>query len=124
MKKTLIVSAAMLALVLAVSDRPIAATGDISVTSAAVGIFPAGAQFNAVSLSGSTIGFGVEVRADGSAVGEFETVLLGTSLLGAAQNITVDGQVARGTTNSDGSVTFGGTGTVDLGTGQVLTNVP
>jgi hypothetical protein len=124
MKKTLIVGAALLALALTVGDRPIAAIGDASVTSAAVGVFPSGTQFNGVNLSGSTMGFGVEVRTDGSAVGDFETVLAGTTLTGAAQNITVEGQVATGRMNPDGSVTFGGISTVDLGTGQVLTNIP
>ena len=44
-------------------------------------------------------------------------VLAGTSLLGQPQEITLEGHVERGITNPDGSVTFSGTGTLDMGDG-------
>ena len=44
-------------------------------------------------------------------------MLLGTSLLGAAQNITVEGEVSGGSVGADGSATFSGTATVDMGDG-------
>ena len=52
-------------------------------------------------------------------------MLLGTSLLGAAQNITVEGEVSSGSVAADGSATFSGTATVDMGGGTLpLTGVP
>jgi len=108
----------------AVAGRPGAAAGDVSATGAATGVFPAGAQLSGVTLSGSTMGMGVEIHADGTALGQFETELVGTDILGAARTISVEGDVAAGSLNSDGSVTFSGTSTVDLGNGQVQTGVP
>jgi hypothetical protein len=124
--RSLLVSAAVAAILLTgvALGQPGAAVGDTSATGAGSGVFPPGALWTGVSLSGSTLGFGVEIHADGTALGEFETVLVGTSALGAAQEISVEGDVTAGSQNSDGSVTFSGTGTVDLGNGQVQTGVP
>jgi hypothetical protein len=43
--------------------------------------------------------------------------LLGTSPLGQPQNIEIGGDAASGTINTDGSRTFSGTATVDMGDG-------
>ena len=102
-------------------SRALAGT-ETQVTAAASGTFPPGATFNGVPLQGSTFGFGVVVRADGSAVGIFEIVLAGTSLLGQAQDITLVGNVSSGLSNLDGSVTFSGTGRLDLGDGSLPTD--
>ena len=92
------------------------------VTAAASGTFPPGATFNGVPLEGSTFGFGVVVRVDGSALGNFEIVLAGTTLLGQTQNIILVGNVSSGLSNLDGSVTFSGAGTLDLGDGSLPTD--
>src|SRR5256885_10862626 len=73
-----------------------AAAQDAGVTGAAEAAFPNGAAFNGVSLKGLTLGQGLFIVQDGSATGQFQAVLLGTSLLGAAQNITVEGEVSGG----------------------------
>src|SRR5207247_6328760 len=62
---------------------------------------------------------------DTTATGEFQTTLLGTSALGQPQNIEIGGGAASGAINLDGSRTFSGTATVDLGDGSPpLTAVP
>src|SRR5437016_4256747 len=62
---------------------------------------------------------------DGSATGQFQAVLLGSSLLGTPQNITVEGEVSGGSVAADGSATLSGTATVDMGDGTpALPGVP
>jgi hypothetical protein len=100
------------------------AAAETDVSAAAEGIFPSGAAFGGVSLQGSTFGIGVVIRSNGSAVGEFQTVLLGTSLLGSPQSISLEGAVSSGLLNADGSATFSGTATLDMGDGSLPTTVP
>jgi len=88
-------------------------------------IFPGGPTFNGVPLSGLTLGQGVSIAQDGSATGQFQAVLLGTSLLGVPQGVTVEGEVRSGSVAGDGSATLGGTATVDMGDGTLpLPGVP
>ena len=102
-----------------------AAAQDTGVTGAAEAAFPNGATFNGISLKGVTLGQGMFIAPGGSATGQFQAVLLGTSLLGAAQNITVEGEVGGGSVGADGSATFSGTATVDMGDGTLpLPGVP
>jgi hypothetical protein len=93
-------------------------SADTGVTGAGAAAFPGEATFNGISLSGLEVGTGVSIAPDGTASGQFFAVLLGQSLLGQAQEIKVDGKVARGSIATDGSATFGGTATVDLGDGS------
>ena len=102
-----------------------AAAQDAGVTGAAEAAFPNGAAFNGVSLKGLTLGQGMYIAQDGSATGHFHAVLLGTSLLGTPQNVTVEGEVGGGSVGADGSATFSGTATVDMGDGTLpLSGVP
>jgi hypothetical protein len=95
------------------------------VTAAGNGVFPPGATLNGIPLQGSTFGFGVVVYPDGTADGDFTTVLAGTTLLGQPQTITLEAKVNAGSSNGDGSVTFSGSGTLDMGDGTLPTpNVP
>jgi hypothetical protein len=65
------------------------------------------------------------IAQDGSATGQFQAVLLGSSLLGTPQNITVEGEVSSGSVPAEGSATFSGTATVDMGDGTLpLAGVP
>jgi len=117
-------SAAMLGLAGLLAPAP-AAAQDTGVTGAAEATFPNGATFNGISLKGLTLGQGLFIGQDGSATGQFQAVLLGTSLLGAAQNITVEGEVSGGSVGTDGSASFSGTATVDMGDGTLpLPGVP
>jgi len=118
-------SAAILGLASLMAPAPVSAQDAAGVTGAAEAAFPNGATFNGVPLKGLTLGQGMFIAPDGSAVGQFQAVLLGTSLLGAAQNITVEGEVRSGSVGADGSATFSGTATVDMGDGTLpLPGVP
>ena len=95
------------------------------VTAAGNGVFPPGATLNGIPLQGSTFGFGVVINPDGTADGDFTTVLAGTTLLDQPQTITLEAKVNAGAANGDGSVTFSGSGTLDMGDGTLPTpNVP
>ena len=117
-------SMAMLGLASLIAPAPVAAQ-DTGVTGAAEAAFPDGAAFNGVPLKGLTLGQGMFIAQDGSAAGQFQAVLLGTSLLGTPQNVTVEGEVRGGSVGADGSATFSGTATVDMGDGTLpLAGVP
>jgi hypothetical protein len=101
------------------------AAQDTGVTGAAEAAFPNGATFNGIPLQGLTLGQGMFIAQDGSARGQFQAVLLGTSPLGTPQNVTVEGEVGSGSVGVDGSATFSGTATVDMGDGTLpLAGVP
>ena len=116
--------AATLGLASLMAPAPVAAQ-DAGVTGAAEATFPDGATFNGIPLKGLTLGQGMFIGPDGSATGQFQAVLLGTSPLGTAQNITVEGEVSSGSAAADGSATFSGTASVDMGDGTpALPGVP
>jgi hypothetical protein len=110
---------AMLGLASNVVPAPAAAQDIAGATGAAEAAFPSGATFNGVPLSSLTLGQGVIIALDGSATGQFQAVLQGTTPLGAAQNITVEGEVSNGSVGADGTATFSGTATVDMGDGTL-----
>src|SRR5256884_9253296 len=102
-----------------------AAAQDAGVTGAAEAAFPNGAAFNGVPLKGLTLGQGLFIAQDGSRTGQFQAVLVGTSPLGTPQNVPVEGEVGGGSVAADGSATFSGTATVDMGDGTLpLSGVP
>src|SRR5438876_1938199 len=116
--------AAIVGLASVMAPAPVAAQ-DTGVTGAAEAAFPNGAAFNGIPLKGLTLGQGMFIAPDGSATGQFQAVLLGSSLLGTPQNITVEGEVGSGSVGADGSATFSGTATVDMGDGTpALPGVP
>jgi hypothetical protein len=119
MKKIKIAIILAAALLLSAAPVSVLAAGDTTVIGAGAGVYPSGTQLSGVTLSGLQFGQGVLIFADGSAEGDFEAVLLGTTILGAPQNITVEGKVSAGATNADGSVTFSGTATADMGDGTL-----
>ena len=117
--------AAILWLASLMAPAPVAAQDAAGVTGAAEAAFPNGAAFNGVPLKGLTLGQGLFIAQDGSATGQFQAVLLGTSPLGTPQNVTVEGEVGGGSVAADGSATFSGTATVDMGDGTLaLPGVP
>ena len=99
------------------------AAQDTGVSGAGEGVFPEGAELNGIELSGSTFGTGVLISPSGTAVGHFQTTLLGANAAGLEQNIEVTGEVQTGS-SSDGTVTFGGTAQLDMGDGTALPSVP
>src|SRR5947208_9134001 len=117
--------AAVLGLASLIAPAPAAAQDATGVTGAAEASLPDGATFNGIPLRGLTLGQGMYIAQDGWATGQFQAVLLGTSPLGTPQNVTVEGEVGGGSVGVDGSATFSGTATVDMGDGTLpLPGVP
>ena len=95
-----------------------------SVTAAGGGVFPAGAGFNGVALSGMRLGLGINAAPDGTSIGDFETTLLGTSG-GVSRALTVEGLAGRVSSTVPGTATITGTCRIDPGDGTpALTGVP
>jgi len=116
---------AILGLTSLVAQTPVAAQSNVSVTGAAEGSFPNGATFSGVTLRGLELGQGLFIAPNGSAIGQFHAVLRGTSLLGLAQDVIVEGEVTVGSAAGNGSVTFSGTATLTIGDGTPpVPNVP
>src|SRR5579862_3341592 len=97
--------------------EPVFGQGIPGVTGAGSGTFPAGTKFNGVTLNSLQFGMGNFITDDSLTSGEIQATLVGTSLLGRPQTIELDGQTTSGTANLDGSRTFSGTATIDLGDG-------
>jgi hypothetical protein len=124
MRRLMILSVVMLTLVI-LSPASIQAQIETSVTAAAGGIYPPGTSFNGVPINGLKTGFGVLLAGDGSALGQFHTLLLGISALGLQQNISVDGKASSGSRTAANIATFSGTCTINMGDGTPPTpNVP
>ena len=87
-------------------NKAAAVVGDSIVTGAGAGVFPAGASFNTIELSGGTFGIGAQILSTGAASGSLEVQYTGNSLIGLSQWITINGWVTSGTSNPDGSVTL------------------
>ena len=125
MKAISIVLISLLLVLGGAGSVPAAALGETSVVASGGGLFPADTTFNQIPLSGSTFGIGAIVAGDGTAIGDVEIVLSGTSLVGQPQSIAVEGKVASGSLNADGSVTVAGAANVDMGDGTpALSSVP
>jgi hypothetical protein len=105
---------------------PVSAQDDAaSVTGAGEAIFSSAATFDGLTLNGLELGQGLFIALDGSAVGQFHAVLHGISLLGQQQDIVVEGKVTSGSAAGDGSVTFSGAATLNMGDGTLpIPNVP
>jgi hypothetical protein len=89
------------------------------------GTFASGTIFSGVSLTAVKFGIGVFIPGDSTATGQFQATLSGTSGLGQPQDIELEGNAISGSNNADGSRTFSGTLTMDMGNGTPpLTSVP
>jgi len=101
------------------------AQSDTSATAAAEGIYPAGTTFNGVPLTGLNIGSGALVVADGAAEGHLGIELLGPTLLGIQQIISVEATASGGARAAANIATISGTCSIDMGNGTpLLTGVP
>ena len=76
---------------------------------AAAGVFPKGSTFQKLGLQRSTLGFGAVLGEDGSALGQFQVELAGTTAPGEVRSISLEGDVTRGSVGKKGSVTLYGT---------------
>ena len=94
-----------------------AATEGGTVTGTSQGVFPTGTTLGPVTLDSLQLGTGVIIDPDSSAVGSFHAVLVGRSLLGELQEITVEGKVSQGAVDENGTASFSGVATLDFGDG-------
>jgi hypothetical protein len=122
--KRLMMLLGALAFVTALTPLPLAAQSNAGVTGVGAASLPSGAMLYDVSLSTVQFGLGARLPGGGAATGTLDAQMVGTSVYGQRQTVALDGQVSRGTTNADGSVTFSGQGFVDLPSGQTLADVP
>lgn len=102
---------------LSLMPAPLSAQADgRSVAGAAAGSLPPGATLGAIPVSSVELGTGVLIEPDGSAAGSFHAVLYG-SVFGQPRDLVLEGRITQGTASPDGSATFSGTGTLDVGDG-------
>jgi hypothetical protein len=124
MARRMIRLAAIVAMVLDMASAPALALG-IRVSGAGDGVYPPNTLFSGVSVRGLQFGFGVRVPGNGTARGQFQVTLLGTSSLGQEQDIELVGQTATGSATSGSTSTFSGSVAVNMGNGTPpLTGVP
>ena len=96
-----------------------------SVTGVVQGAFPSGTRLASITLNQLEIATGVFIEPDSTAAGTFSAVLLGRSILGETQEVTIDGKVLQGVVNVDGRSSFSGIARLDLGNGgPSLTGIP
>jgi hypothetical protein len=111
---------AILGLVSTLAPASVAAQDNAArVSGAGEATLPQDVAFYGVALKGMQLGQGVLIATDGSAVGQFHAVLSGTSILGQPQEVTVEGEVNAGTAGGDGTVTFSGNATLNMGDGSL-----
>jgi hypothetical protein len=72
------------------------------------------------SIDGSQFGIGVSILGDGVARGRFLCLMAGRSEILGLSLMSVQGRVTEGVLNADGSATFAGVGSVNLGNGQIF----
>jgi hypothetical protein len=115
----------VMAVALSLFSQAALAQSQTAVAGAGAGVFPAGAAYNGVSLSTLRFGMGVPIAADGTAAGDFESTLIGTSAAGQPQTITVVGKPTSGSFPAAGTATFSGLCSVNMGDGSpALSAVP
>ncbi len=124
MKRIASLLSALLVAGLAVVSPAVSADQTV-VTGAGAGIFAGAPALYGISLNGLQLGVGIIIVGDGSASGDFQALLPGTTLVGQPRTIAVEGRVSTGALNIDGSATVAGVSRVDLGDGTpALLDVP
>lgn len=116
MKRASVKCAALIVSAYLVGSQGMGADQTIA-TAGVGGTYPRGTSFGGVTIDGLQSGFGVEINLDGSGLGQFCAVLLGTSVLGVEQNIRIEGEVANGSRPEPNIAILSGTATIDLGDG-------
>jgi len=125
MSRGRIFSTAILAAAIALSGARAEAQSESSVTAAGNAVLPSGASYANVSLKDVKFGIGALIAASGTARGDVESTLRGTSTKGKTQTITVEGKPTTGSARAGGPGNLAGTCTVDMGDGTpALSGVP
>jgi hypothetical protein len=115
MKRARVLSAALMLSALLAAPGVVAAQ---TVATAGVGAtYPPATSFAGVMVNGLRSGLGVEIAADGSGLGQFSAILLGTTPLGTEQLVRLEGEVTSGLRPAPNVAVLSGTTRVDLGDG-------
>jgi hypothetical protein len=75
------------------------------------------------NVDGSQFGMGVAILGNGAARGHFLCLMAGRSQILGLSLMSVEGRVREGVLNADGSATFAGVGSVNLGNGEIFSAV-
>jgi hypothetical protein len=120
MKKLIVLLAAM-TMTFVLATTAFAADGT-SVQGGGTGTFGADLDGDG-NVDGSQFGMRVDVLGDGVARGHFLCLMAGRSQILGLSLMSVEGRVKEGSLNADGSATFAGVGSVNLGNGQIFRDV-
>jgi len=123
-RHTISITISVLTLAIVLAPGSLFGQATRGVTGVGKASLPAGTSLSGVSLTGMLFGMGVYIPGDGTSAGSLQVSLPGTTLLGQARTIEVTGTAASGTINIDGTRTFSGTATEDLGDGTAPLTVP
>jgi len=123
MRKFVLWLAAILTAATTLSPFLAGAQGTVRVTGGGTGTFGADLDGDG-DIDGSQFGIGVTIRADGSAQGHFLCLMAGRSDILGLSLMAVQGPVNAGNDNGNGSVTFSGVGSVNLGNGTIFNGIP
>jgi hypothetical protein len=107
---------------LPISSRSTADGGSITGTGEAV--FSSKTSVYSIDVDRMEFATGIFVESEGSADGVFHGVLHGTTIIGQARDIVIEGNVIQGTPRENGISSFTGSAKVDLGNGIEIPNVP
>jgi hypothetical protein len=116
-----VVGAAVLVTVAVAPAVTQAAATDTVVTGAAEGAFPPDTSYAKIKISGWTMGMGVVIRSNGSALGEFELTADWAST--TTRRVTVVGKAEQGAVKTNGGALFSGTALVNKGDGSTATSL-
>ena len=111
--------------VLLVPSARTTTVGERNLVGAARATFGQTAMLGTCLVKNVEVGTGVFIEPDGSASGVYSAVLNGKSLLGALQQIKIEGNVLQGDVMPNGQTFFSGVATVNLGDGTpTVSGVP
>jgi hypothetical protein len=116
MSRKTFLGTALLAAALALCAQPLVAQSVSSVTGAGAATFSSAASLNTVMLRDLKFGLGA-LLAGGTATGDFESTLYGTSTSGQPQTITVLGKPTSGSGTVGSPTSLSGLCTLNMGDG-------
>ena len=109
----------VMAIALCLLAQPaLAASKQAIVTGAGGSTFPAGTVYNGITLTSYRFGVGISIASNGTATGDFEITLIGTTSQGQPWTGSVVNKAAAGTVNPSGTFSFSGTSSIDMGGGS------
>jgi hypothetical protein len=123
LRRPVLLLAAIVMMTMGLSPQAALASGTTVVIGGGTGTFDADLDGDE-DTDGSFFGIGVTIQENGAAEGYFVCLMTGRFDFLDLPLMLVEGTVTSGMVHDDGSAVFGGTGTVDLGNGQLFTDVP